>query len=146
MLQIVVTSSVPSPSRRPLLDLAEFWSRGVKSPLIALAKLLEQCSAPKFPNCFNELTAECKKEEHVNQLSTHIGKDQKLSRVMNVRAEIVDVCTRNCVFCGRGGGGETLTGGYPGVRVRNVRRKSRPKSLCLGCFSSPNYPWGQEQY
>ena len=29
-----------------------------------------------------------------------------------------------------------LTPGHPGVRVRNVRRKSRPKSLCLCCFSS----------
>ena len=29
-----------------------------------------------------------------------------------------------------------LTPGHPGVRVRNVRGKSGPKSLCLCCFSS----------
>ena len=32
-----------------------------------------------------------------------------------------------------------LTPGHPGVRVRNVRRKSGPNSLCLCCFSSLNY-------
>ena len=30
-----------------------------------------------------------------------------------------------------------LTPGHPGVRVRNVRRKSGLKSLCLCCFSFP---------
>ena len=30
-----------------------------------------------------------------------------------------------------------LTPGHSGVRVRNVRGKSGPKSLCLCCFSSP---------
>ena len=34
-----------------------------------------------------------------------------------------------------------LTPGHPGVRVRNVRGKSGPESLCLCCFSSlTNYP------
>ena len=30
-----------------------------------------------------------------------------------------------------------LTPGHPGVRVRNVRRKFGPKSLCLCCFFFP---------
>ena len=32
-----------------------------------------------------------------------------------------------------------LTQGRPGVRVRNVREKSGPKSLCLCCFFFPQY-------
>ena len=31
-----------------------------------------------------------------------------------------------------------LTPGHSGVRVRNVRRKSGPKSLCLCCFFLPD--------
>ena len=31
-----------------------------------------------------------------------------------------------------------LTPGHPGVRVRNVREKSGPKSLCLCCFFFPD--------
>ena len=31
-----------------------------------------------------------------------------------------------------------LTPGHPGVRVKNVRRKSGPKSLCLCCFFFPD--------
>ena len=31
-----------------------------------------------------------------------------------------------------------LTPGHPGVRVRNVCGKSRPKSLCLCCFFFPD--------
>ena len=38
--------------------------------------------------------------------------------------------------CGPGGGEKLLTAGHSGVRVRNVRRKSGPKKLCLCCFSS----------
>ena len=33
-----------------------------------------------------------------------------------------------------------LTPGHSGVRVRNVRVKSGPKSLCLCCFSFPDSP------
>ena len=33
-------------------------------------------------------------------------------------------------------GRNSLTQGRPGVRVRNVRGKSAPKTLCLCCFSS----------
>ena len=59
-------------------------------------------------------------------------------RVMDVRAEnrgrphekvrfpAAPVVGRNC-----------LTPGHSGVRVRNVRRKSGPKSLCLCCFFFP---------
>ena len=32
-----------------------------------------------------------------------------------------------------------LTPGHPGVRVRNVRGKSGPKSLCLCCFFFPDF-------
>ena len=32
-----------------------------------------------------------------------------------------------------------LTPGHSGVRVRNVRRKSGPKSLCLCCFFFPEF-------
>ena len=32
-----------------------------------------------------------------------------------------------------------LTPGHPGVRVRNVRGKSGPKSLCLCCFLFPDH-------
>ena len=32
-----------------------------------------------------------------------------------------------------------LTPGHPGVRVRNVREKSGPKSLCLCCFFFPDF-------
>ena len=32
-----------------------------------------------------------------------------------------------------------LTLGHPGVRVRNVRGKSGPKSLCLCCFFFPDF-------
>ena len=32
-----------------------------------------------------------------------------------------------------------LTPGHPGVRVRNVRAKSGPKSLCLCCFFFPEF-------
>ena len=38
--------------------------------------------------------------------------------------------------CGPGDGRNFLFPGHPGVRVRNVRGKSGPKSLCLCCFSS----------
>ena len=34
-----------------------------------------------------------------------------------------------------------LTPGHPGVRVRNVRRKFGPKSLCLYCFFFPDLNW-----
>ena len=34
-----------------------------------------------------------------------------------------------------------LTPGHSGVRVRNVRRKSRQKSLCLCCFFFPEKCW-----
>ena len=31
-----------------------------------------------------------------------------------------------------------MTPGHPGVRVRNVRRKFRPKSLCICCVFFPD--------
>ena len=40
---------------------------------------------------------------------------------------------KSAFSCGPSGG-EKLFAGHPGVRVRNVRRKSGPKSLCLCCF------------
>ena len=46
--------------------------------------------------------------------------------------KIVDVCFSVTSVVGR----SLLTPGHPGVSVRNVRRKSGPKSLCLCCFSS----------
>ena len=63
----------------------------------------------------------------------------KTLRVMDVRAEnrgrphqkvrfpVAPVVGRNF-----------LTQGHPGVRVRNVRGKSGPKSLCLCCFFFPD--------
>ena len=39
-------------------------------------------------------------------------------QVMDVCAQNVDVCTKNCVSCG--------SDGHLGVRVRNVRKKSGP--------------------
>ena len=38
-----------------------------------------------------------------------------------------------------------LTPGHPGVRVRNVRGKSGPKSLCLCCFFFPEF-WHQRKH
>ena len=46
-----------------------------------------------------------------------------------------DVRTKKCVFLRSRWWGEFLTPGYPVVRVRNVRGRSRPKSSCL--FGSP---------
>ena len=43
---------------------------------------------------------------------------------------------KSAFSCGPGGGRNFLTPGHPGVRVRNVRGKSGPESLCLCCFSS----------
>ena len=40
-------------------------------------------------------------------------------------------------------GRNLLTPGHPGVRVRNVRGKSGPKSLCLCCFSSLKTTWNE---
>ena len=52
--------------------------------------------------------------------------------------KIVDVRTKKCVFLRPRWWGETfLTPGHPGVRVRNVRGKSGPKSLCLWHFFLP---------
>ena len=43
---------------------------------------------------------------------------------------------KSAFFCGPVLRRNFLTPGHPGVRVRNVRRKSGPKGLCLCCFSS----------
>ena len=44
---------------------------------------------------------------------------------------------KSAFFCGPGDGENFVTQGRPGVRVRNVRGKSGPKSLCLCCFFLP---------
>ena len=44
-----------------------------------------------------------------------------------------------------GGERNFLTLGHPGVRVRNVRGKSGPKSLCLCCFFFPDHWVGGHQ-
>ena len=54
--------------------------------------------------------------------------------------KIVDVRTKKCVFLRPRWWGETFWPrgqGRPGVRVRNVHEKSRPKSLCLCRFFFP---------
>ena len=51
--------------------------------------------------------------------------------------KIVDVRTRSAFSCGPVMGRNSLTPGHPGVRVRNVPRKSGPKSLCLCCVFFP---------
>ena len=61
-------------------------------------------------------------------------------RVMDVRAENrgrprQKVCFPAAPVMGR----NFLTPGHPGVRVRNVRGKSGPKSLCLCCFFFPDF-------
>ena len=58
-------------------------------------------------------------------------------RVMDVRAENRGRPHQQMRFSAAPVMGRNfLTPGHPGVRVRNVRRKSGPKSLCLCCFSS----------
>ena len=44
---------------------------------------------------------------------------------------------KSAFSCGHGGGRNFLTPGHPGVRVKNVRGKSGPKSLCLCRFFFP---------
>ena len=66
-------------------------------------------------------------------------------RVMDVRAENRGhphrkVCFSAAPVMGR----KFLTQGRPGVRVRNVRGKSGPESLCLCCFSSLTF-WGDDE-
>ena len=56
----------------------------------------------------------------------------KFSRTLRV----MDVCSwtsapKSAFFCGPVMGRNFLTPGHPGVRVRSVRGKSGPKSLCL---------------
>ena len=43
---------------------------------------------------------------------------------------------KSAFSCGPSGGEKLLTPGRPGVRVRNIRGQSGPKSLCLCCFFS----------
>ena len=58
-------------------------------------------------------------------------------RVMDVRAENRGRPHQKVRFSAAPVMGRNfLTPGHPGVRVRNVRGKSGPKSLCLCCFSS----------
>ena len=59
-------------------------------------------------------------------------------RVMDVRAENRGRPHQNVRFPAAPVVGRNfLTPGHSGVRVRNVRRKSGPKSLCLCCFFFP---------
>ena len=61
----------------------------------------------------------------------------KTLRVMDVRAENRGRPQQKVRFSAAPVTGRNfLTQGRPGVRVRNVRGKSGPKSLCLCCFSS----------
>ena len=67
-------------------------------------------------------------------------------RVMDVRAENRGRPRRKVRFpvapvVGR----NFLTPGHPGTRVRNVRGKFGPKSLCLCCFFFPEFG-GQKQH
>ena len=57
-------------------------------------------------------------------------------RVMDVRAEIVDVRFKNLFAVAPVMGRNVLTPGHPGVRVRNVPSKSGTQSLSLCCYSS----------
>ena len=60
----------------------------------------------------------------------------KTLRVMDVRAENRGRPHQRVRFSAAPVMGRNfLTQGHPGVRVRNVRGKSGPKSLCLCCFS-----------
>ena len=59
-------------------------------------------------------------------------------RVMDVRAENRGRPHQNVRFSAAPVMGRNfLTPGHPGVRVRNVRGNSGPKSLCLCCFFFP---------
>ena len=61
-------------------------------------------------------------------------------RVMDVRAENRGRLHRKVRFPAAPVMGRNfLTPGHPGVRVRNVRGKSCPKSLCLCCFFFPEF-------
>ena len=60
-------------------------------------------------------------------------------RVMDVRAENRGFPHQKVRFSAAPVTGRNfLTPGHPGVRVRNVRGKSGPKSLCLCCFFFPD--------
>ena len=60
-------------------------------------------------------------------------------RVMDVRAETRGCPHQKVLFPAAPVVGRNfLTPGHSGVRVRNVRRKSGPKSLCLCCFFFPD--------
>ena len=61
-------------------------------------------------------------------------------RVMDVRAKNRGRPHQEVRFCAAPVGRNFLIPGHPGVRVRNVRRKSGPKSLCLCCFFFPDHP------
>ena len=50
--------------------------------------------------------------------------------------KIVDVRTQKCVFQRPDDGEKLFDPGHPRMRVRNVRAKSGPKTVCLCCFSS----------
>ena len=66
-------------------------------------------------------------------------------RVMHVRAENRGRPHQKVRFpAAPVAGRNKLTPGHSGVRVRNVRGKSGPKSLCLCCFFSPEKRHSQE--
>ena len=122
-----------------------------KAPVHPFCLVLRGGSHVKQPSERCRATPLYRSYSHDNlRRSNTVSRDQKINanffaksfsrtlRVMDVRAENRGRPHQKMRFSAAPMMGRNfLTPGHPGVRVRNVRGKSGPKSLCLCCFFLP---------